>query len=97
VTAESVGLRSVPGVPVGKRAELPSISAAAASGSRRDLLVAMRDKIARDLDDGVPARELASLTRRLLEIAKDIEAIDAAEDGDDVGEAAATPDEPFTG
>lgn len=70
-----------------------SIYDAAAHGSRRDLLVAMRDKIALDLDDGVPPRDLASLSRRLLEITREIESIDAAEEGDDVADAAATPDE----
>lgn len=74
---------------------LGRIAQAAASGSRRDLLVAMRDAIADDLDAGVPARDLASLTRRLLEITKEIEAIDAATSGDRVGQAADTPDEPF--
>ena len=70
-----------------------TVSAAAASGSRRDVLVALRDLTARSLDEGVPPRDLASLTRRLLEITKEIEAIDAASSGDSVGKAAATPDE----
>lgn len=74
-----------------------SIKAAAASGSRRSLLVAMRDRVAEDLDQGVAARDLASLTRRLLEIAKEIDALDAAEKGDDVGRAAVTPDDPWSG
>ena len=39
------------------------------------------------------ARDLAALSRRLLEIAEDIEAIDAEGGVDDVGNAAATPDE----
>lgn len=70
--------------------------AAAAAGSRRDLLVSLRDKIAAEIDDGVPARDLASLSLRLLAIASDIEAIDAGEDGDEVGNAADTPDEAWT-
>lgn len=70
-----------------------NISDAAASGTERDLLVAMRDKIAADLDEGVPPRDLASLTKRLMEITREIKAIDAAENGDEVGDAAATPDE----
>jgi hypothetical protein len=73
-----------------------SIAAAAASGSRRDLLVAMRDSIALELDNGVPARDLASLTRRLMEITRDIESIDAGEKGDSIGEAADTADEPWS-
>ena len=68
----------------------------AAAGSRRDLLVALRDQIAEAIDAGVPARDLAALSRRLLEITRDIEAIDAEEGGDNVGDAAATPDEPWS-
>ena len=41
----------------------------AAKGTRLELLVALRDKVAAALDAGVPARELAGLTRRLQEIA----------------------------
>lgn len=51
----------------------------AAGGSARDLLVAMRNRIAKTLDEpNCPARDQASLSRRLLEIRKEIEAIDAA-------------------
>lgn len=71
------------------------IAEAAANGSERDLLVAMRDAIAADLDEGVPSRDLASLTKRLMEITREIKAIDAAESGDDVGNAADTADEPW--
>ena len=71
------------------------VSTAAKSGSQRQLLVSLRDRIAADIDDGVPPRDLASLSRRLLEINHDIDAIDAAERGDDIGRAAATPDEPW--
>lgn len=76
---------------------LTSIRDAATSGSQRDLLVAMRDRVAEDLDSGVLPRDLASLTKRLLEIVREIEAIDAADRGDDVGDAATTPDEPWAG
>ena len=68
----------------------------AAARSQRALLVALRDSIAEAIDTGVPARDLASLSRRLIEIAAAIEAIDAEDWGDDVGEAAATPDAPWT-
>jgi hypothetical protein len=71
----------------------PTVRAAAESGSRRDLLVAMRSRIATGIDSpNTPPRDLAALSRRLLEIAKEIEALDAAEKVDAVGEAAATPD-----
>jgi hypothetical protein len=72
-----------------------SIAQAAAEGTQRDLLVAMRDHIANDLDEGVPARDLASLTKRLMDITREIAAIDAEEQGDAVSAAAATPDAPL--
>lgn len=71
-----------------------TVKAAAEGGKRRDLLVALRTRIAADIDaPNTPSRDLAALSRRLLEIAKDIEALDAAEKVDDISDAAATPDE----
>lgn len=66
-----------------------SVTEAAADGSTRDLLVAMRARIATAVEDpGTPARDLAALTKRLVEVVRDIEAIDAREDeavpGDEV-------------
>ncbi len=56
-----------------------TIVEAAEDGTARDLLVAMRTRIAKTLDEpNCPARDQASLSRRLLEIRKEIEAIDAA-------------------
>ena len=73
-----------------------NVVTAAASGDQRDLLVALRARIARDIDsDKTPARDLAALSRRLLEIAKEIRALDAATSKDDVGQAAEVPDEKF--
>jgi len=70
-----------------------TVSQAASGGSHRDLLVAMRSRIARTVSDpDCPPRDLAALTRRLQDIAKEIESIDlrakeeATEDG-------ATPDD----
>ena len=61
----------------------------AAGTSYRDLLVALRDSIAGQIDAGVPPRDLASLSRRLLEIAAELEALDAraAEEGGSKGDA----------
>lgn len=71
-----------------------SVSAAAADGTRRELLVALRARIAKTVEDpNTPARDLAALSRRLLEIANEIEAIDAAENEDEITAAANTPDE----
>ena len=69
-----------------------SMQAAAADSDPRTLLVATRDLIARTLDEGVPPRDLASLTKRLREVTREIEALDAASSGDGVGRAAAAPD-----
>lgn len=59
-----------------------SVDEAAESGDHRSLLVAMRARIAKAVaDPGCPPRDLAALTRRLQDIAKEIESIDArAED-----------------
>jgi len=69
-----------------------TVESAAAEGTRRDLLVAMRARVATAVEDSsTPARDLAALTRRLMEIARDIEVMDAkAEEADG---AATTPDE----
>ena len=85
-------LKAVPSEPVDMPMPPPTVKAAAA-GTYRELLVALRDNIAGQIDEGIQARDLASLSRRLLEISKEIEAIDAADNGDDIGEAAVTPDE----
>lgn len=67
-----------------------SVSQAAASGSHRALLVAMRERIALTVSDPeCPPRDLSSLTRRLQDIAKEIESIDlrAKEEGADALDA----------
>lgn len=57
-----------------------TVTGAAKDGDRRDLLAAMRERIAQAVEDGsTPARDLAALTRRLMEIAREIEAIDLRE------------------
>ena len=69
-----------------------TVSQAAESGTTRELLVAMRDRIARAVENpNTAARDLAALTKRLVEVVRDIEAIDAREESD--GESGATEDE----
>lgn len=58
---------------------MTSILQAARSGDRRMLLEALRDHIASMLDDGVPAREEASLTKRLVEVVEMLDALPDAE------------------
>lgn len=81
------------------RPRRPRTLKAAAEMSERDLLVAMRTKVAADIDAGVPSHALAPLIRQLRDLDKDIRLIDAEqnEGGDDVSKAAATPDVPWDG
>lgn len=55
-----------------------SVTEAARSGTTRELLSAMRGRVASAVEDpNTPARDLAALTKRLVEVVRDIEAIDA--------------------
>ena len=72
-----------------------TVTEAASDGTTRELLVAMRERIAKAVEDpNTPARDLAALTKRLMEVARDIEAIDARADQDEV-EGAAVPSKSF--
>ncbi len=68
-----------------------TVAQAAATGDHRSLLVAMRERIAATVSNqDCPPRDLAALTRRLQDIAKEIEAIDlrAREEGADAADVA---------
>ena len=70
-----------------------SITEATQTGTTREQLECLRDRVAKALDDvNCPVRELASLSKRLMEITKEIEAIDVKAAEESHG-AAATPDE----
>lgn len=76
-----------------KRTRKLDVAEAAAGGDHRELLVAMRDRIAKAVrNEDCPPRDLAALTRRLQDIAKEIESIDlrAKQESD---EDAVAPDE----
>lgn len=61
-----------------KSRKVMSVSEAARGGSARDLLIATRDRIALAVEDEkTPARDLAALTKRLMETVREIESIDA--------------------
>lgn len=61
-----------------------------------DLLVAIRDRLADAVaDPDCPKRELASLTLRLTNVVKEINALKSSEGDDAIGEAANLPDEEF--
>lgn len=89
------GLKVVEAPAVEPTALMGKVGRAAAS-SRADLLRALRDRIAGDIDAGVPARDLASLSRRLLDISKELDDLEGAAD-DVVSAAASTPDEAWSG
>lgn len=55
-----------------------AISDAARSEDTEAMLTALRDELAEQLDAGVPARELASVSKRLMEIHKELAALRAA-------------------
>lgn len=70
-----------------------TVTQAAREGTPRELLVATRDRIAVAVENpNTPARDLAALTKRLMETAREIEAIDARE-AEEARESVATPDE----
>lgn len=58
-------------------AKAKTVAQAAAGGNHRELLVAMRERIAATVSNpDCPPRDLAALTRRLQDIAKEIDSID---------------------
>jgi hypothetical protein len=74
-----------------------SVRKAAERGTHRQLLEALRDKIAKTIEGGnCHPRDLATLSYRLQVIAKELSVI-AVRDVDEVGEAAAVPDEVWDG
>lgn len=70
------------------------VAAAAASGSRRAVLVALRDEVAAKIGEGVSARDLPTNARLLDETMRAIEALDALESQASEG-VTMIPDEPF--
>jgi hypothetical protein len=93
--AERKPLRAVaPDEKPPSRREVMSVAEAVTEGDQRDQLVAMRARVARAIDDpNIRGADLAALSRRLLEIGREIEAVDtrAAEEADE--DAEATPDD----
>lgn len=62
----------------------------------RELLVAVRDRIAKAIDDpNTPARDLAALTKRIGEVVRDIEALDAREAEESASQTADVGDGDF--
>lgn len=73
-----------------------TVTQAAADGDTRELLVAMRSRIAVAVEDPTtPARDLASLTKRLSDIAVAIAAMDAVDEQEASNDAAEVEDGDF--
>ena len=69
-----------------------TVAQAAESGDRRALLVSMRDRIAKAVSDpDCPPRDLAALTRRLQDIAREIDLLEMSGAGS--GSVVATTDD----
>ena len=59
---------------------VPSLSDAARSGDRARMLRALRDRIAAEVDAGVPARDLAALARQLRDVTAELAVLDSGKE-----------------
>ncbi len=90
-------LRAVTDADTPARVAPTTVRQAADEGTQRELLSVLRTRIASDIDSpNTPPRDLAALSRRLLEIDRDIRALDAARSKDAIGAAAEVADEAFS-
>lgn len=61
------------------RREPMTITEASEAGDRLGILRCLQDTIAREIEAGIPPRDLAALSRRLMEIAKEVDELEAVE------------------
>jgi len=54
---------------------MATLSEAAAGNSRRDTLIALRDKLARTIDECESGRDIAALSKRLMEVMGELDAL----------------------
>jgi hypothetical protein len=91
--------KSLRAVAVGEKAQPKApttVAEASSEGTARQELVALRARIAKAIDDpNIRGADLASLSRRLLEIRKEIDAIDAREEQEATEDAAEVEDGDF--
>lgn len=74
---------TTPGETKPPKPEPKTIAEAAKKGTKRQLLVTMRDRVATAITKAdCPARELGTLTKRLTDIVSEIEALDVREESD---------------
>lgn len=73
-----------------------TVTQAAATGTERELLVAMRTRIASAVEDmDTPARDLAALTKRLFEVVREIKTLDARDAEERATRSGPVADEAF--
>jgi hypothetical protein len=90
-------LRVVPPGERTPRKRPQTVTQAARGNSHRDLLAALRDRIAAAVQDPTtPAVALAALSRQLTLISRELTVLDAVDSPDAVTVAAATADEPWS-
>src|SRR5688500_12159117 len=76
--------------------KVQSVARAVEDGTQRDQLVAMRTRIAKAIDDpNIRGADLAALSRRLLEIGREVDALDVAAKQEDAENADSIADEAF--
>ena len=74
----------------------PSLTDAAHAGDVRGMLVALRTRIADTIADPTcSARDMAALSKRLIDIAREIETIDGPDSSSAIAKAQALADAPF--
>ena len=59
---------------------------AAQSGNRRETLEALRDKIAASIQECESGRDVAALSKRLMEVMGELDALPKPNDGDELAE-----------
>jgi hypothetical protein len=75
-----------------------SVVEAAVLNDHREMLVALRNRVAKSVESAdCPPVALAALTRQLTLISKELSVLDSAAEDDPVGVAARTPDEAWDG
>lgn len=73
----------------------PTTILAATEADEKTLLVALRDKLAREIDKGVPSHALRGIVAEVRDLDRSIRALEVRSDGDDITEATRVPDAAF--
>ncbi len=89
-------LRAVEPGETGEKPRKLTVVQAAATGTHRELLQALRSRVAAAVQSpNCPPVALAALSRQLVLLSKELERVEARAEDDDIAAAAAVPDEPF--